>query len=191
MNPCYPRLVPEWLAHLARRYVAWSERKIRTDLVELGIELSSAAPRRKPVDAELTVVPLSECGTEWLFRRVFNDVARRNPDFRPARWVDMVAFATSPQHDRRGIFLARVGRKYVGTCVARFRPDGMGGIYTLCVHPEYRRRGIARALLTAGLQYLKDQGAAEVRLQTHPENIPALELYLRYGFRFRLGRCGS
>ena len=51
------------------------------------------------------------------------------------------------------------------------------------VHPDYRGRGIGRAVVTAGIAYLVERGAAAVELEVDSENAPARELYLKLGFR--------
>jgi len=182
LDRCYPRLCPDWMGQLARRYVAWGERQVKAELVELRLHALQGwqSPGRTPPDLE--ILPLSQCGNEWLLRRVFNETARGCPELRPARVVDILAFASSPLHDRDGIFLARHGSRYVGTCTGRCRPGGTGIIYSLCVHPQYRRLGIGRALLYRALEYLRDRGAGEARIYTERKNDPALRLYHGEGF---------
>ena len=51
------------------------------------------------------------------------------------------------------------------------------------VHPEYRGRGIGRAVVTAGIAHLVERGANFVDLEVESENTPARELYLKLGFR--------
>ena len=55
------------------------------------------------------------------------------------------------------------------------------------VHPEYRGRGIGRAVVTAGIAHLVERGANFVDLEVESENAPARELYLKLGFR-KVGR---
>lgn len=50
------------------------------------------------------------------------------------------------------------------------------------VHPDYRGRGIGRAVVTAGIAYLVERGASFVDLEVESENTPARELYLNLGF---------
>jgi|UniRef100_A0A7C3Z336 ribosomal-protein-alanine N-acetyltransferase len=56
-------------------------------------------------------------------------------------------------------------------------------ILNLAVHPDYRRRGISRALLTAALEQARTQGAEVVWLEVRPSNEAALALYRSFGFR--------
>lgn len=172
------------VARLARRYVSWCERPLRRNLVELRLEhLQSWSEPCPWQHAELKICSLPECGNEWLFRKVFNRVAQQTDDVRPARHVDILAFMAAPNHDARGMFLARWNDEYVGTCVGRVRSNHRGAIYSVTVHPEYRGRGIARALLRTTLTYLRQQGVREVTLHTHTTNAVALGLYQAEGFR--------
>jgi [ribosomal protein S18]-alanine N-acetyltransferase len=60
---------------------------------------------------------------------------------------------------------------------------GSGEVLNLAVAPESRRRGIARALLEAGLSALAARGADEVFLEVRESNVGAQELYRSLGFR--------
>lgn len=60
-----------------------------------------------------------------------------------------------------------------------------GAIYTLDVHPNYRRRGIGSRLIVALEEELRTQGAESIRLEAAIENPDALELYRRSGYKER------
>lgn len=60
-------------------------------------------------------------------------------------------------------------------------------ILNLAVHPDRRRRGIARALLSAALAQGQRQQVAVVSLEVRPSNRAALSLYHSFGFR-QVGR---
>ncbi len=53
---------------------------------------------------------------------------------------------------------------------------------TVAVLPTFRRRGIARKLVTAGLEYAKQKGAKTIMLDVFSRNLPAYELYKSVGF---------
>ena len=55
-------------------------------------------------------------------------------------------------------------------------------ISTVGVHPEYRRRGIARKLVTAVLEELRKQGGVQATLGVIDRNVPAYSLYESLGF---------
>jgi ribosomal-protein-alanine acetyltransferase len=56
-------------------------------------------------------------------------------------------------------------------------------ITNLAVHPEWRRRGIARALLESILTEGRARGVLLAFLEVRPTNIEALGLYESLGFR--------
>ena len=63
----------------------------------------------------------------------------------------------------------RIGSQHVGNL-------GMG------VVPEYRRRGIGKALLSAALSSAKEKGFERVELEVFASNSAALALYDQFGF---------
>jgi ribosomal-protein-alanine N-acetyltransferase len=75
--------------------------------------------------------------------------------------------------DSRGIAGYLIGREVAGT----------GEVLNLAVDPTYRRRGVARALLRAGLTTLRKRRVEEVYLEVRESNRSALALYLSSGFR--------
>ncbi len=60
-----------------------------------------------------------------------------------------------------------------------------GAVYTLDVHPLYRRLGIANALIAALEKELKAEGAKAVRLEAALEKPETMELYRKAGYRER------
>jgi len=57
-----------------------------------------------------------------------------------------------------------------------------GHITQLCVHPEFRRRGVARMLLTLASSCFLRQGVSEISLTVTEANTKAIELYRAEGF---------
>jgi ribosomal-protein-alanine N-acetyltransferase len=55
-------------------------------------------------------------------------------------------------------------------------------ILNLAVHPDWRRRGVAKALLNRGLAQAKAEGALVAWLEVRPSNLAALALYESQGF---------
>ncbi len=74
--------------------------------------------------------------------------------------------------------------KVVG-CVNAQRASDQGTtwlIANVAVHPQYRRRGMALALMKATLDFIRHQGGAAVMLQVDDDNLGAVALYRRLGF---------
>lgn len=61
-------------------------------------------------------------------------------------------------------------------------------IANVAVHPDFRRRGIARQLTQQGMLHAREHGAAATWLQVREENVAAAELYLSLGFIERARR---
>ncbi len=55
-------------------------------------------------------------------------------------------------------------------------------LYQICVHPDFRRRGIAAELLGRFLDSMKARGAAVCFLEVRSRNAPAIALYKSSGF---------
>ncbi len=55
-------------------------------------------------------------------------------------------------------------------------------ILNLAVAPDFRRRGIARSLVLAGIKHAQAKGARRALLEVRPSNISAQKLYSSLGF---------
>jgi len=78
--------------------------------------------------------------------------------------------------------VAETGRGIAGYLIGR-EVAGTGEVLNLAVAPEVRRRGIAGALLEAGLVAFRRRKVDEVFLEVRESNRPAQALYLSRGFR--------
>ena len=61
-------------------------------------------------------------------------------------------------------------------------------IANVAVHPDFRRRGIARKLTQFALAHLERQSASQVWLQVRDDNQPAIDLYCSLGFTEQAAR---
>lgn len=77
-------------------------------------------------------------------------------------------------------FIAEAGDP-AGLAICRIAA-GEAEILTIAVAPWARRRGVARALMTAALGAARGAGASEVFLEVDINNLPAIGLYSRLGF---------
>jgi ribosomal-protein-alanine acetyltransferase len=84
--------------------------------------------------------------------------------------------------DSPELFLvARQGRRIAGYSIARMDFRG-AELESIAVHPRYRGRGVAQALLDATLSGVQRQGGGALRLMVSTTNAPALRFYRQYGF---------
>jgi ribosomal-protein-alanine N-acetyltransferase len=76
----------------------------------------------------------------------------------------------------------RVGRRIAGyLCLWEIGHEIH--ITNVAVHPEFRRRGVARALLAAMLDGARRRGVALIFLEVRPTNAEAIGLYGSLGFQ--------
>ncbi|HEX5608122.1 MAG TPA: ribosomal protein S18-alanine N-acetyltransferase [Candidatus Binatia bacterium] len=77
--------------------------------------------------------------------------------------------------------LAELGNRTVGYILFWLLPDAID-IHNIAVHLQYRRRGIARALLDEVIREARRRTFARVMLEVRRSNLPAQALYRRLGF---------
>ncbi len=81
------------------------------------------------------------------------------------------------------VLVASVEDIITGSMIILLRPKILAArVYSLNVHPEYRRMGIASLLMDTGLGFLRDGGFRKVTLETGINNRAALNLYISKGF---------
>jgi ribosomal protein S18 acetylase RimI-like enzyme len=81
--------------------------------------------------------------------------------------------------DPAGCFVAELAGEPVGTAVLTSYGTDFGWIGMVLVHPAFRRRGAAAALLDATRAYARERGLARVRLDATPDG---RRVYLTQGF---------
>jgi ribosomal-protein-alanine N-acetyltransferase len=71
--------------------------------------------------------------------------------------------------------------KIVGMIVAWLLVDE-AHVATIATHPDHRRQGIARKLLTYALRYMSKEGAVTSFLEVRESNTAAQEMYRTFGY---------
>lgn len=122
------------------------------------------------------------------------------PRVRPARTSDLLhvyrlerqcfdqpwPFTAFETHvEAPGFLVAVADGQLVGYVVGALQdsfPGPTGHIKDLAVHPEYRRRGVARQLLSRSLRRLDAAGARRAILEVRESNDAAISLYYSVGF---------
>jgi len=91
--------------------------------------------------------------------------------------------AFSPQVSH--VIVERTSRELVGLILGSRVSPQSGHITQVCVHPEFRRKGLARLLLALTAYWFMRQGATEISLTVTEANTEAVDLYLaeRYACR--------
>lgn len=98
----------------------------------------------------------------------------REPDYSPA--LDLVAVA--PDGTFAALCVCSIDHEenaYTGHAVGWTDPIG--------TRPQFRRLGLARALVSEGFRQLKDQGVETAMLGTGSDNIAAIRVYESLGYR--------
>lgn len=78
-------------------------------------------------------------------------------------------------------WVAETDNQIVGMIVAWLLVDE-AHIATIATHPEYRRQGVARKLLTCALRYMAKEGALSSFLEVRETNMAAQEMYRQFGY---------
>ncbi len=95
------------------------------------------------------------------------------------------------RRDVAGIWLVEENGKVVGFIASDgnwfSKREGkvVGAIHELVVFPEYRNRGIGRALVQKALEYFKSRGLDMAELWVGDENKQAIDFYKNLGFEER------
>lgn len=84
-----------------------------------------------------------------------------------------------PWFDPAGFFLAEEDGRLLGYHWTKLHPDGTGEVYVVGVTPAAQGRGLGRALVVHGLEFLQPR---DVVLYVESDNRPAIDLYLSLGF---------
>lgn len=81
---------------------------------------------------------------------------------------------------------AMVGETLAGYIGIQFGLDG-GDIVTIATSPEMRGKGVAKLLVSAAVERLKEKNLGYLTLEVRPSNEAAIGLYQSFGFR-QVGR---
>ena len=80
------------------------------------------------------------------------------------------------------------GPSLAGAAVVFFRKGSVvARLYSLATAAEERGKGVASALMTAATEAARDRGCRVLRLEVRADNVAAIGLYERLGYR-RIGR---
>jgi len=94
------------------------------------------------------------------------------------RYSGCGAFSAHVSH----VVVERASRELVALVLgSRVSPES-GHITQICVHPSYRRRGLARMLLNLAASCFMRQGVTEISLTVTETNTEAIELYRAEGY---------
>lgn len=151
---------------------------------------SEVRPGHVPEGFRLDRRPLAECSDADIAAMVeaFNDAFRDHLNFAPERHERWMNFRDS-SNDPVMLTVAKKGDMAVGICMSEEatafneeRGVKAGWIDILGVRPPYRRQGLARALLSDGIEWVLGRGMDTVYIGVFAKNEKALDLYRSLGF---------
>jgi ribosomal protein S18 acetylase RimI-like enzyme len=94
------------------------------------------------------------------------------------RYAGCGVFSAQVSH----VVVERRNRELVALVLgSRVSPES-GHITQVCVHPDYRRRGLARMLLSVAAFHFMRHGATEISLTVTESNSHAIDLYRAEGY---------
>jgi GNAT superfamily N-acetyltransferase len=124
--------------------------------------------------------------TPELFQRQFGWAAARGTPPAAAGEARRRRKAALRDLGERQCYLRSPAGEVIGTGTAWFNDDFEGGrwgrVHWLALLPEFQGRGLGRALLAAVCRRLRDLGHERAYLTTSTARLPALKLYLKFGF---------
>lgn len=91
-----------------------------------------------------------------------------------------------PWFDPEGFVIHDIDGRMAGFCWTKVDPEidpAIGEIYVIAVDPDFHGLGLGTALVIAGLDNMSKRGVTEAMLFVDAENLPAVEMYQRLGFR--------
>jgi len=89
---------------------------------------------------------------------------------------------------RRQCYLLDKDGRPIGTCTAWFDENWRGRgpygrVHWMAIVPAYQGRGLSKPLLSIVMQRLRELGHTRAFLRTSPVRLPAISLYLKFGFQ--------
>jgi ribosomal protein S18 acetylase RimI-like enzyme len=116
-------------------------------------------------------------------QRYLSDMRRASRDDSFLRWASRVSETASMP--LMGYVWEQDGRIVGNASLIPFRDRGKRVylIANVATHPEYRRRGIGRALTERVMKQARDKNAASIWLHVRDDNPGAIELYQELGFQ--------
>jgi ribosomal protein S18 acetylase RimI-like enzyme len=93
-------------------------------------------------------------------------------------WNNLIDYFFQKEVDRITL-MCRNGNELIGACIG-WIANNRKYLFSICVHPDYRGKGIGKYLLHRFLQY---QPQISCYLTVYEDNIDAIALYEHFGFR--------
>ena len=133
-----------------------------------------------PADVEIRAFRPGQDDQAWL--GVNSRAFRHHPEQGQITQADLDERMAEPWFDPAGFLVAIRGGAMVGYHWTKQHDDQLGEVYALGVDPDAGGAGLGKALLAAGLSFLRDRGNTTVELYVEADHERAVGLYESYGF---------
>lgn len=107
------------------------------------------------------------------------DISGKKPD----KFIDNFQCGRLGDFSNRYIIIAKDNSKVIGLLIALPEEEQKLHIYSMGVSIAYRTMGVASALLSKCVNDMVGNNMKEILLDVHSDNLPALNLYKKFGFR--------
>lgn len=150
------------------------------ELRELRRVLPVGTAASWPAGFEVDTFRVGRDEEDWL--RVNNDAFVWHPE--NGSWTAEILNERIAQSwfDPSGFLVARRDGEMAGFCWTKMHKKQLGEIYIIGVGPRFQGKGLGRALLINGLEYLTKAGATTASLYVDADNHKANDLYADLGF---------
>jgi RimJ/RimL family protein N-acetyltransferase len=172
------------------------ERVWELDLIENGkrLQAEAKAARAKAAGAGIDLLTLADWRDPERFNKLhaLDQVTRRDiPSTFPLpveTYENFMARANGPDRPHDRLWIARDADRAVALSYLAF-PPVRGRVQTgyTCCHPDYRGRGIARAVKLQTLAQAVELGVGSVFTDNDSENAPMLHINEALGYQLRTG----
>jgi GNAT superfamily N-acetyltransferase len=194
-----PDAAPDWVAHVIERGLAHA-RESGFEAVSLEVDRADVVVRELLLGLGF-VVEADGVVETWLDTKARPAMSPLQPDYRLASRLDTtpgphhMVKRSGPEVESRlrqtSLYrpdldlLVLVGRDDVAAYgLFWFDPaTSTGLVEPMRTEDDHQRRGLARHLLTAGLDQLAEAGAQRIKICFEPDNRAASHLYLSVGFQ--------
>ena len=123
-------------------------------------------------------------GDEWHWLRIHTAADRYN-EITPTLFHHQFGLGENFLRERQCYLLDSRG-EVIGTATAWFNDDFEGArwgrVHWVAIVPEYQGQGLSKPLMTAICRRLRELGHDRAYVSTSNSRIPAIKLYLQFGF---------
>jgi mycothiol synthase len=134
----------------------------------------------------LKIRPFRKGYDEEIYTRIFNTAFLDYDDIRSVTLQEVKTLEEAPSYNLDGLLIAEWNGQTAGmvqALVDKFREEKKGFIQSLAVLPEFRRKGIAKKLVSEALLNLKERGMNVAAAWAQTDRLACVHIYDSFGFK--------